>query len=84
MTASRPWVTGSPISAGPSPGAAEARWQALRRLDTQLVSGVLRLAGSGEGPQPLLVGPFASEDVARSFCGALGAKTKASCQPLRL
>jgi hypothetical protein len=66
----------------PSPAAADARWQALRRSDPQLVAGVLHLAGSGDGPQPLLVGPFASEGAARSFCGRLGAG--ASCEPLRL
>ncbi len=67
----------------PSPAAAEARWQTLRRSQPKLVGGALHLAGSGDGPQPLLVGPFASEDVARSFCDALGAR-QVTCETLHL
>ena len=76
------WV--ADLGSFPSPVAAEAHWQAVRQADPQLAAGLLHLASSGDGPQPLLVGPFASEDVARSFCGMLAAKAKASCRPLRL
>ena len=47
------------------------------------LSGLGKLAGAGNGPEPLLVGPLADEQAARTVCGALGGDAK-GCQPVQL
>lgn len=85
-------VDAAPIPAGgwfvdigrfPDEAAATARWQAMRTTHAAALGGLGKLAGSGEGPEPLLVGPLADEAGARQVCRTLG-DAAPKCQPVQL
>lgn len=66
-----------------APAAASETWRRLRAEHGSSLSGLERLAGAGAGPEPMLVGPLASEQSAADLCGRLGTAT-AACRPTRL
>jgi hypothetical protein len=43
----------------------------VRAEHGDLVQGLTRLAGTQEGPQPLLVGPLGTPEQAQDLCGSL-------------
>lgn len=57
------------------------RFRALGVAHPALFAGVVPLAGTGEGGDPMLVGPYASEARAREVCAALA---PGACSPRRL
>ena len=63
--------------------AAAEQWRGLRAKHGGALSGIGRLASAGNGMEPLLVGPLASEQAATSLCDQLGADARA-CRPMRL
>jgi hypothetical protein len=66
-----------------APAAASEIWRRLRAEHGPALTGLERLAGAGAGPEPMLVGPLASEQSAADLCGRLGTAT-AACRPTRL
>ena len=67
----------------PDAVAATAGWQALRAKHLAALRGLGKLAGSGDGPEPLLVGPLGDEVTAHKLCGQLGQDAH-DCQPIQL
>ena len=67
----------------PDAVAATASWQALRAKHLAALRGLGKLAGSGDGPEPLLVGPVGDEVTARKLCRQLGQDAH-DCQPIQL
>ncbi len=68
----------------PDAAAATARWQVMRTEHAAELGGLGKLAGSGDGPEPLLVGPVADEAGARQVCRTLGEEAAPGCQPIQL
>ncbi len=62
---------------------AAAAWRRLRGTYADLLGPLNRLAGTQDGPQPLLVGPLAGAEQAQSLCGSLKARGQ-DCRPLPL
>ena len=65
------------------PAAAATAWRDLRTKHGPTLAGLERLAGAGAGSEPLLVGPIASEAVARTLCGQLEPDAP-GCRPVQL
>jgi Flp pilus assembly protein TadD len=63
--------------------AAAEQWRSLRAKHVGALSGVGRLASAGNGMEPLLVGPLASERAATSLCDQLGTDAHV-CRPMQL
>lgn len=66
-----------------APAAAAESWRRLRAEHRAELGGTELLAGAGAAPEPMLVGPLASEESAVALCGRLAAAT-ATCHPTKL
>ena len=66
-----------------SEGQATAAWRDLRNRYGDLIGNLMRLAGTQQGPQPLLVGPLADAEQAEALCGNLKGRGQ-RCRPLPL
>jgi Flp pilus assembly protein TadD len=62
---------------------ASSAWNRLRAKNQDLLGQLSRLAGTQDGPQPLLVGPLAGADEAQALCGSLKGRGQ-DCRPLAL
>lgn len=62
---------------------ATGAWQQLKAKNSDLLGDLSRLAGTQDGPQPLLVGPLADPEEAQNVCGSLEARGH-QCRPLPL
>ena len=63
--------------------AAADRWAGLRRAHASALAGLTRMAGSGDGPDRLLVGPLADRSAAKALCAELRADAP-GCAPASL
>jgi len=69
----------------PSTAAAKRHWSALKDRHGDIVASLSRLGGSGEGTEPLLVGPIVKAEAAEQVCRALETAAKDQpCRPIRL
>ena len=66
-----------------TPAAATEHWLQLRRGNPQALGTLSKLAGAGNGPEPLLAGPLADELAARTTCAQLR-QAVPDCAPVQL
>lgn len=85
VDAAQPPMGGWFVNIGKFPDAvtATSRWQAIRAEHAAELRGLGKLAGSGDGPEPLLIGPVADEAAAHQVCRTLG-DAAPTCQPVLL
>jgi hypothetical protein len=63
--------------------AATKHWLQLRHANPQALGTLSKLAGAGNGPEPLLAGPLADELAARTTCAQLR-QAAPDCAPVQL
>ena len=61
----------------------QAVWNVLRKSKPDETEGLGRLAGAGNGPEPLIVGPVDNEADGMAVCEKLGKAVK-TCTPMKL
>ena len=73
------------LDLGSYPNGARAAgiWQVLQKSMASVTGGLERLAGAGDGQEPLLVGPVGDEANGKALCNKLGKAVK-MCKPIKL